>query len=127
MASFAGDYESFLAGEMSGNNWQPEGRRTLIDQRREGPEGEQFLGLAFPSSASSTCCSDAAIGRALGIVLDTSRNGLFGFDSAFSGAGGAQFAVRVRSIAQRVHLDPGLLATNLLAEVQRRAVWMSGA
>jgi hypothetical protein len=63
----------------------------------------------------------------LGIPLNTSRNGLFGFDSAFAGRSGTDFAARVGAVARRVGLDPGLLATNLLAEIQDRAVWMSPA
>jgi hypothetical protein len=74
-----------------------------------------------------TCCSDADVARALGIALDTSRNGLFGFDGEFSGVDGTQFADQVRDVAQLVQLDPGLLATNLLAEIQSRNVWLSPA
>ena len=86
---------------------------------------EQFLGWVFPWTASAPCCSDADIARALGIALDASRNGLFGFDSAFSGPSGVAFAVGVGYTAGRVGLDPGLLAANLLAEIQDRAAWMS--
>ena len=95
--------------------------------RQSEQQTEQFLGWLFPWAPSTACCSDADIARALGIALDASRNGLFGFDSAFSGRNGADFAARVGDTARRVGLDPGLLATNLLAEIQDRAVWMSPA
>jgi hypothetical protein len=80
-----------------------------------------------PAQSAVACCSDAAIARALGIAVDTSRNGLLGFDAALSGAAGARFAARVAAVARRVGLDPGLLVTNLLAEIQRPAVWLSAA
>lgn len=70
-------------------------------------------------------CSDADIARALGIRADTTRDGLFGFDLEFAGANGTTFRDRVRDVARDVGLDPGLLATNLLAEIQRRATWLS--
>jgi hypothetical protein len=76
---------------------------------------------------TATCCSDAAIAPALGIPVDRSRNGLLGFDAAFTGAAGARFGARVKAVATRVGLDPGLLATNLLAEIQQPAAWLSAA
>src|SRR5688500_15540575 len=101
---------------------------TASSGRQQWPtQREHFLGWSFPWSTAAACCSDADIGRLLGIPLNTSRNGLFGFDSAFAGRSGADFAARVGSVARRVGLDPGLLATNLLAEIQDRAVWMSPA
>src|SRR5262245_47193892 len=90
-------------------------------------QGEFFLGWTFPWSTAARCCSDADIGRTLGIPLDTSRTGVFGFDSTFAGRRGVDFAARVDRVARLVGLDPGLLATNLLAEIQDRAVWMSPA
>jgi hypothetical protein len=77
-----------------------------------------------PRVAVTACCSDADIAKALGIDLNTTRNGLFGFDSAFRGRTGAAFAAQVDKTARRVGLDPGLLATNLLAEIQDPATWM---
>ena len=40
-------------------------------------------------------CSDADIAAALGIRADTSRDGLFGFDSQFAGASGTAFRDRI--------------------------------
>jgi hypothetical protein len=118
-----GGYPSFSAP--AGQLRRRPGLRPTAGQWPVEQETERFLSWAFPLTAATVCCSDADIARALGIARDASRNGLFGFDSAFSGRSGADFAARVGAIARRVGLDPGLLATNLLAEIQDRAVWMS--
>jgi peptidoglycan hydrolase-like protein with peptidoglycan-binding domain len=89
---------------------------------------DRVAGAAPPAPAPAPAaqgCSDADIAAALGIRADTSRDGLFGFDSQFAGASGTAFRDRIRTIAQDVGLDPGLLAANLLAEIQNRATWMS--
>ena len=124
-ASSDGGLQSFPAP--AGHLRRRAGIGPTAGPRQSEQETEQFLGWLFPWTASTTCCSDADIARALGIALDASRNGLFGFDSAFSGPDGAAFAARIGDAARRVGLDPGLLATNLLAEIQDRATWMSPA
>lgn len=91
-------------------------------------EGEWFLtasqdGIPLPPPRI-VCCTDREVAKAFGIPLNSQRNGLYGFDAAFSTSNGKAFADLVRRVAQQVDLNPGLLAANALAEVQSPAFWL---
>jgi hypothetical protein len=112
-------------GKLGGRTWAELDRVAAA-----GPGTPAAASPAAPAPAPAPAglgCSDADIARALGIPINTTRDGLLGFDAEFAGANGTVFRDAVRDAAQQVGLDPGLLATNLLAEIQRRSTWISSA
>ena len=71
-------------------------------------------------------CSDPNISRLLGAPRGRDRNELEGFDNQFRGTTGAEFAALIQRVADATGLNPGFLASNVLAETGNNSAWTAG-